>query len=235
VARAKARRNDAGQLTGCWIWCPACGYAHLIAVKPFPFDNGAAWDFNGDFDRPTFSPSLNCNPDDPSRRCHSIITDGRISYCSDSFHGLKGQTAELPEWESLPGFRDPADRGPEQTSPAGGSKKERKVAKGIKHVRRFVVYTDRLGGEHLAAVHSHAPGTSPMCLTVFWSSNAAPTVLMAHPGDPGELDKWYDPDRLPRDPLLKRKEDKPPDVATDPEPAEGAGKGEGGGGDAGGD
>ena len=30
--------------------------------------------------------------------CHSIITDGAITYCSDSTHSLKGQTVPMPDW-----------------------------------------------------------------------------------------------------------------------------------------
>ena len=36
-------------------------------------------------------------PDNPASRCHSFITDGRISFCGDSEHALAGQTVDLPE------------------------------------------------------------------------------------------------------------------------------------------
>jgi hypothetical protein len=34
------------------------------------------------------------------KACHSFITDGRIQYLGDCTHDLKGQTIDLPDWES---------------------------------------------------------------------------------------------------------------------------------------
>jgi len=48
--------------------------------------------------KPTFSPSINCNPNDDLHRCHSFVRDGMIQFLSDSWHKLKGQTVEIPEW-----------------------------------------------------------------------------------------------------------------------------------------
>ena len=50
-------------------------------------------------DRPTFSPSLLVNKDNPEQRCHSFVTDGNIQYLDDCWHDLKGKQVELPEWE----------------------------------------------------------------------------------------------------------------------------------------
>jgi hypothetical protein len=33
-----------------------------------------------------------------SIRCHSIVTNGRITYCTDSDHAFAGQAVEIPEW-----------------------------------------------------------------------------------------------------------------------------------------
>jgi hypothetical protein len=90
------------------FWCPGCDGAHQITSKPDTAgdSNGRGWDFNGDLDRPTFSPSYLVY-EHPAHggykghpRCHSFITDGKIAYCSDSTHALAGQTVELPEWGS---------------------------------------------------------------------------------------------------------------------------------------
>jgi hypothetical protein len=99
------------------IFCPACNCGHGLTKS---------WTFNGDFEKPTFSPSLLVKgveypeedpttgdflrgPDgkyllDASGRilgakdtvCHSFIKDGMISYCGDSTHPLAGLTVELP-------------------------------------------------------------------------------------------------------------------------------------------
>lgn len=91
------------------IMCPGCGCQHELYTK-MPLSNGAKWSFNGDFDKPTFSPSLlirtgkYVNPDFDdegipglSVRCHSFIRDGRIQFLSDCTHALAGKTVELPE------------------------------------------------------------------------------------------------------------------------------------------
>lgn len=77
--------------------CPGCGYDH-----PFHVGGDRAkhpqWSFNGSVDRPTFSPSLVVNKGRPNC-CHSFVTDGKIKFLDDSFHGLKGTTVDLPDWE----------------------------------------------------------------------------------------------------------------------------------------
>ena len=75
-------------------WCPGCRQAHAINVeKPNPWN--AVWSFDGNVDRPTFSPSVNI-----VGRCHYFIRNGNIEFCSDSKHALSGQTVPLPEWPS---------------------------------------------------------------------------------------------------------------------------------------
>lgn len=79
-----------------WFTCPGCEEAHAIDQR---------WQFNGDFERPTFSPSfLTWNDPSPDPkpgkfrdgwRCHSFITDGQIAFCSDSTHALAGQTVPM--------------------------------------------------------------------------------------------------------------------------------------------
>ena len=80
------------------IWCPGCDSAHGPNVSP------GRWTFNGDLEKPTFSPSLlvTYSGGDASAGlpavCHSFVTDGRIQFLNDSTHALAGQTVDLPEW-----------------------------------------------------------------------------------------------------------------------------------------
>jgi hypothetical protein len=100
--------------------CPGCGEIHVVIVKGIV---NPVWEFNGDFDNPTFSPSLlmrcgckaphhkhgdNCwctwnaeHPDDPAPFscycCHSFVNNGMIQFLSDSTHHLAGQTVPLNE------------------------------------------------------------------------------------------------------------------------------------------
>jgi len=82
--------NEQGEHRGYLIYCQGCGCHHA-------FDD--RWTFNGDFEKPTFSPSMLVNKDDPRTRCHSFVTDGKIQFLSDCFHDLAGQTLELEDIE----------------------------------------------------------------------------------------------------------------------------------------
>jgi Family of unknown function (DUF6527) len=86
-------------------WCPACGYEHEIAVAR-PNGSGAKWSFDGNVEKPTFSPSINLRINTPDMKeynacagttiCHYFVRAGKIVFCSDCTHVLKGQTVDLP-------------------------------------------------------------------------------------------------------------------------------------------
>lgn len=70
------------------FWCPGCKSYHSFEV--------GRWTFNGNFESPTFSPSLLITiPSDPNYRCHLFVRDGKIKYCSDSNHEFAGQTINM--------------------------------------------------------------------------------------------------------------------------------------------
>lgn len=75
------------------FWCPGCD-------QPHPFDT-TRWQFNGNTEQPTFSPSLLVHPHngEPKQpRCHLFLRDGKLEFCSDSDHKLAGKTVDLPDW-----------------------------------------------------------------------------------------------------------------------------------------
>jgi Family of unknown function (DUF6527) len=82
--------NERGEVYS--FHCPGCGYGHAFEVP--------RWNWNGSLDKPTFTPSLLVNKDMPDSRCHLIMTDGKIQFCMDSHHSLKGQLVEIPDWDS---------------------------------------------------------------------------------------------------------------------------------------
>lgn len=103
--------NEKGNVA---IFCPGCKTHHVIATV-VPQSNGAKWAFNGNMDKPTFTPSLlvrtgkyvpgHADFDDEGIEslnviCHSFITDGRIQFLGDCTHELKNQTVDLPEIDS---------------------------------------------------------------------------------------------------------------------------------------
>ena len=73
-------------------YCPGCEMMHAIPTM-HRNSRGAVWSFSGDMEKPSFSPSINLD----WKVCHYFITNGRIIYCGDCTHPLRGQTVELPE------------------------------------------------------------------------------------------------------------------------------------------
>jgi len=82
--------NQRGEFIHYVIHCTGCGCAHAFDSR---------WTFNGDFEKPTFTPSMLVNKDEPNGRCHSFVTDGKIQYLSDCFHQYAGKTLELEDWD----------------------------------------------------------------------------------------------------------------------------------------
>ena len=87
------------------FWCPGCDSAHGLRVRVPANENGpASWEFNGNYDRPTFRPSILVTMPDPNRPgvnlevCHSYVTDGRIQFLGDCSHQYAGATLDLPDW-----------------------------------------------------------------------------------------------------------------------------------------
>lgn len=80
-----------------YFYCPGCKMDHYVNTNP---KIGATWTFNGDFEKPTFSPSLLVtypNGRLKNRRCHSFIKNGMIQFLSDCSHELAGKTVELED------------------------------------------------------------------------------------------------------------------------------------------
>lgn len=72
--------------------CPGCECWHHYTVP--------RWSFNGDFDKPTFSPSLLYpRRDGGQKQCHLFVKNGRIEYLSDCDHELAGKTIDMVEME----------------------------------------------------------------------------------------------------------------------------------------
>jgi hypothetical protein len=118
MKKGKLRTLEGGMVS---FYCPGCKEYHGVAIEG---EKRPKWDFNGDFEKPTFRPSIlvksghyvdgynnnRCwctyneeNPDKPAPfkcgLCHSFVTDGKIQYLSDCTHDLAGQTIELEDEE----------------------------------------------------------------------------------------------------------------------------------------
>jgi len=79
---------------GCW--CPGCQELHAL---PYP---GRGWGFNGDLERPTFSPSFKIewhglqDGVEAHRVCHFTLTAGILHFHNDSTHSLRGDVPLPP-------------------------------------------------------------------------------------------------------------------------------------------
>lgn len=104
--------------SGLLFWCPGCHQVHRIQHGAGP---GPRWGWNGDVEKPTFTPSVLLTHDvwtppvTPENYaiwkaapwvqtkvhhvCHSFVTDGRIQFLGDCTHALAGQTVDIPDWD----------------------------------------------------------------------------------------------------------------------------------------
>jgi hypothetical protein len=55
------------------------------------------WHFNGNLEKPTFSPSVREleSGEGSVTRCHYTVTEGRITYHEDNAHEFAGQTLDM--------------------------------------------------------------------------------------------------------------------------------------------
>ena len=103
------------------FWCPGCehpgdddqmqGGLHMLAVSGHA--PGPRWDFDGNLEAPTLSPSILTRTEHSRRRvdgelrdvglfvCHSFLVAGVFQFLGDCTHPLANQHVpmpELPEW-----------------------------------------------------------------------------------------------------------------------------------------
>lgn len=71
-----------------FFWCPGCQTNHRI--------DSPRWTFNGDYEKPTFSPSLVTDPNGPNH-CHLFVRDGKLEFLADSKHALAGKTVDMED------------------------------------------------------------------------------------------------------------------------------------------
>lgn len=96
--------------------CPGCDEMHMVNTDTMDRPQFPAWEFDGNYAAPTFSPSINVTgarrPTDDEcdrimagekieptpRVCHSFVRGGNIQFLGDCTHKLAGQTVPLPKF-----------------------------------------------------------------------------------------------------------------------------------------
>lgn len=78
------------------FWCPGCHEHHGVWTDPEHPNKvtGSKWTFDGNMERPTFSPSILTIG---RTRCHLHIVNGEIHYCSDCDHALAGKAVPMED------------------------------------------------------------------------------------------------------------------------------------------
>ncbi|MEI8270275.1 MAG: DUF6527 family protein [bacterium] len=106
LGNSKLKVRKAKHATLYTFYCPGCDETHTYQILTPEAENEArslngkvsfeTWTFNGDFEKPTFAPSLNYATN--RRRCHLFLRDGIIDYCQDSWHKYSGQKIPLQDF-----------------------------------------------------------------------------------------------------------------------------------------
>lgn len=101
----KLRRIEGQAYRGYAHWCPACEEIHIFATEG-KNHSGASWTFDGNVNRPTFTPSMlitinpktapDYDPEEPTDVCYYFLQNGTIQYLADCTHALKSQRVILP-------------------------------------------------------------------------------------------------------------------------------------------
>lgn len=98
----KEIRTEEREIYGWKFWCPGCKTFHIITK---------AWRFNWNLSSPTFSPSYLVHADEKWKentqgkrglRCHLFISSGKIRFCGDCEHELKGQIVPMKNIVNFP-------------------------------------------------------------------------------------------------------------------------------------
>lgn len=90
------------------VWCPGCDSLHRFRSHIDGGTNtGPLWDWDGNAERPTFTPSLLVrwngkeNGQSVSRTCHSFLREGVWQFLPDCTHDLASRQVAmvpLPDW-----------------------------------------------------------------------------------------------------------------------------------------
>lgn len=88
-----------GEVCGYQFRCPGCGHSHAFFLRHHAGqEHLQTWQFNGNLELPTFTPSLGNRT--PDRYCHLQLTNGVIHYYPDSTHALSGQAVPMLEFDT---------------------------------------------------------------------------------------------------------------------------------------
>ena len=98
------------------FWCPGCGCGHVFQCGD-GFAHPQRWEFDGNYDNPSFSPSLRMftrvtreegdrlvDTGEQQTTCHLHVQAGELRYCGDCPHAMNGKTIPMQDIPNDYGF-----------------------------------------------------------------------------------------------------------------------------------
>ena len=87
--------GEEGHVAHLAALCPACGFEHAFRVDLEGHGRHAhdVWEFDGNYENPTFSPSMLSNKDRTDQHkplCHSFLREGVWQFLDDCTHDMAG-------------------------------------------------------------------------------------------------------------------------------------------------
>jgi hypothetical protein len=96
--RRAAPWSEEGIVKGFMIFCPGCKCGHLFHIPPHKNSSGASWSFNGNLERPTFTPSMLVRSEWDS---HENLTEDDYTPWVDEGNGTRGRKIKPESMHNL--------------------------------------------------------------------------------------------------------------------------------------
>lgn len=80
--------------------CPGCASAGMSGYHMLPVNSpnkSPSWDWDGNLEAPTLSPSILTHASGRQPQCHSFLKAGVFQFLSDCTHDLKDQFVPMPD------------------------------------------------------------------------------------------------------------------------------------------
>ena len=101
---AKYYDGDPQRLVLLGAFCPACKSEHGFRIDAGSFPAQDVWEFDGNYEQPTFKGSMLSNPDQRVVNrplCHSYLKNGEWRFLEDSTHDLAGRTVPMIPYPAI--------------------------------------------------------------------------------------------------------------------------------------
>jgi hypothetical protein len=116
VARLVTTHYPHGDVQSVWTWCPGCESLHPFRLAPGD-ERGVFWEWDGNLDRPTFSPSLLCHSSVHLCEGEHDPVPCEDPDCASKSHTLGAVVDGVLRWRFPSGFPEGAEQVRAHTPP----------------------------------------------------------------------------------------------------------------------